>query len=400
MARTLSVLWLCFCVTRTTALEATATAVPKPLLRQSVLLASVATNAGTTAVVDKSVVTPVGLVEVEVAPQSRRRRLDALFKRPTVSKIAINVFLWWTLNVVFSLCNKQCLNSWPHPWALACSHLAIGTLCMLPLYIPLPKRSASGAREWVPTRQVPRLTKAELHTLLPVAALLSVGHVTSTLAPAYGTVAFSNIVKTAEPLFTCACSMVLYRRLYSTPVYLALLMVVSGVALVSCRDVNFSSFSLMAGMISNAAFALYSIYAKRAMQAHPEVLTPRTAYALLTMGSLTMLTPLALLMEWSGAGASRLASASTAVGTLRTGWRLAALLGFTGLVQYVSNEIAFCTLSMIHPVTYAVANTLKRSIVVASSLVFFQQSLPATGYAGAFMAIAGAFIYSVYSVAP
>ena len=218
-------------------------------------------------------------------------------------------------------------------------------------------------------------------------------------------------------------------------------MVVSGVALVSCRDVNFSSFSLMAGMISNAAFALYSIYAKRAMQAHPEVLTPRTAYALLTMGSLTMLTPLALLMEWSGAGSSRLASASTAVGPLRTGWRLAALLCFTGLVQYVSNEIAFCTLSMIHPVTYAVANTLKRSIVVASSLVsqptaptgvrggkeegspprlivrcepypfltrapplctqvFFQQSLPATGYAGAFMAIAGAFMYSVYSVAP
>jgi hypothetical protein len=211
MARALGMLWLCFCVTRTVALEATATAVPKPLLRQSVLLASVATNAGTTAVVDKSVVTPVGLIEVEVAPQSRRSRLEALFKRPSVSKIAINVFLWWTLNVVFGLCNKQCLNSWPHPWALACSHLAIGTMCMLPLYIPLPRRSPSGAREWVPTRQVPRLTKAERHTLLPVAALLSVGHVTSTLAPAYGTVAFSNIVKTAEPLFTCACSMVLYR---------------------------------------------------------------------------------------------------------------------------------------------------------------------------------------------
>ena len=55
------------------------------------------------------------------------------------------------------------------------------------------------------------------------------------------------------------------------------------------------------------------------MQAHPEVLTPRTAYALLTMGSLTILTPLALLMEWSGAGSSRLAAASTSVGALRTG---------------------------------------------------------------------------------
>ncbi len=41
---------------------------------------------------------------------------------------------------------------------------------------------------------------------------------------------------------------------------------------------------------------------------------------------------------------------------------LAALLVFTGLMQYLSNEIAFCTLSVIHPVTYAVANTLKRSI--------------------------------------
>jgi len=57
------------------------------------------------------------------------------------------------------------------------------------------------------------------------------------------------------------------------------------------------------------------------VQAHPEVLTPRTAYALLTMGSLTILTPLALLMEWSGAGSSRLAAASTSVGALRTGWR-------------------------------------------------------------------------------
>merc|ERR1719401_2863992 len=118
------------------------------------------------------------------------------------------------------------------------------------------------------------------------------------------------------------------------------------------------------------------------------------------MGSLTILAPLALLMEWSGVGASRLASVSAAAGTLRSGWRLAALLGFTGLLQYVSNEIAFCTLSMIHPVTYAVANTLKRSIVVASSLVFFQQNLPATGYVGAFMAIVGAFMYSVYSISP
>ena len=38
-------------------------------------------------------------------------------------RVALNVFAWWALNVVFNLCNKICLNTWPHPWALATLHL-------------------------------------------------------------------------------------------------------------------------------------------------------------------------------------------------------------------------------------------------------------------------------------
>ena len=63
--------------------------------------------------------------------------------------------------------------------------------------------------------------------MLPVVALLATGHVTSTLAPAYGTVAFSNIIKTAEPLFTCVFSVLLYRRVFPPTVYASLLLVVS-----------------------------------------------------------------------------------------------------------------------------------------------------------------------------
>ena len=198
--------------------------------------------------------------------------------------IAINLVLWWTLNVVFNLANKECLNSWPHPWALATLHLAVGSVCMLPLWLPLRRaRDDEGRVVWKPVRQPPRLTGAEVRRLLPVAALLSTGHVTSTLAPAFGTVAFSNIVKTAEPLFTCFFSYVLYRRIFPAQVYISLLLVVAGVALVSTRDVNFSSFSLGAGMISNAAFALYAIRAKarrrarRARRAYDAMPTTRRA---------------------------------------------------------------------------------------------------------------------------
>jgi len=306
-------------------------------------------------------------------------------------RIALNILLWWCLNVVFNLANKQCLNSWPHPWALATLHQAIGSMCMMPLYLPLPKAGIS--EDWTPIREFPRLSLDDLRKLLPVVALLALGHVTSTLAPAYGTVAFSNIVKTAEPLFTCTFSYLLYRRVFPTPVYLSLLLVVSGVALVSTRDVNFSSFSLVAGMISNAAFALYSVRVKGVMSRSLREWTPRATYALLTICSCMLLAPLSCIIELSGAGSSHLAS--TNLPAAFSGGNLMLLLLFTGLVQYLSNEIAFCTLSMIHPVTYAVANTLKRTIVVGASLVFFGQRLPVSGLVGAVLAMCGALMYSL-----
>ena len=291
--------------------------------------------------------------------------------------------------VVFNLANKQCLNSWNHPWALATTHLAVGTSCMLPLWLPLPRRGGDGGLEWRSIRKAPSLTRDDLRVMLPVVGLLATGHVTSTLAPAFGTVAFSNIIKTAEPLFTCLFSVLLYKRAFPPSVYASLVLVVCGVLLVSTREVNFSSFSLAAGMLSNAAFALYSIGAKRLLATRDA----RSTYAILTALSCMMLMPVSLFAEWNGLGASRLAAAN--LQPRFTGGRLAGLLVFTGLVQYLSNEVAFCTLSMIHPVTYALANTFKRSIVVAASLLFFQQRLPPAGAAGAAMALLGALGYSL-----
>ena len=99
------------------------------------------------------------------------------------------------------------------------------------------------------------------------------------------------------------------------------------VALVSAREVNFSAFSLAAGMTSNAAFALYSIGAKRLLATRD----PKTTYALLTVLSCATLTPVALFMEWSALGASRLAP-TNAVTAFR-GLKLVALLIATGLLQ-------------------------------------------------------------------
>ena len=66
-------------------------------------------------------------------------------------------------------------------------------------------------------------------------------------------------------------------------------------------------------MLSNAAFALYAICAKRLLKTRDPVST----YALLTMLSCAALSPVAAVMEWSKAGASKLAA------TLRRLYRVA-----------------------------------------------------------------------------
>ena len=89
--------------------------------------------------------------------------------------------------------------------------------------------------------------------------------------------------------------MLLYKRAFPPTVYASLLLVVCGVGLVSTREVDFSSFSLAAGMLSNAAFALYSIGAKRLLQTRDA----RSTYAILTGLSCSLLMPISIFMEWS-----------------------------------------------------------------------------------------------------
>ena len=106
------------------------------------------------------------------------------------------------------------------------------------------------------------------------------------------------MVKTLEPLFTCALSALFLGQIFSLPVYLSLVPVIAGVLLASTNEVSFSMTSLVSGLLSNLFFALRAISAKGVM-ASPlgKSLSTTNMYGLLTLQSLALLLPLALLME-------------------------------------------------------------------------------------------------------
>ena len=142
---------------------------------------------------------------------------------------------WYLMSIVYSVMNKEVLTVWKYPCVFSAVQLLVGSLFVAMLWTPLPTFGVRKAR-FAPLRTPPRLSWAQLATVSSVALWLALGHLLSTVAPAYGTVAFTNVVKTLEPLFTCLFSYFFLGQLFALPVYLSLLPVIGGVAVASANE--------------------------------------------------------------------------------------------------------------------------------------------------------------------
>ena len=67
----------------------------------------------------------------------------------------------------------------------------------------------------------------------------------------------------------------------------------------------------------------------------------------------------------------------------------------TGLYFYLYNEVAMMALNNIHPVTHAVANTIKRVVILLACVFIFKTPMSNACWAGSAIAIAGSFGYSL-----
>jgi len=306
------------------------------------------------------------------------------------AKVPLAFVGWYLMSIVYSLLNKEVLTVWKFPCIFSAVQLLVGTLWIGALWTPLPTLGLS-KRRFAPVREPPRLSLAQLQQVSMVAIWLALGHVMSTVAPAYGTVAFTNVVKTLEPLFTCLFSAIFLKQVFALPVYLSLLPVIAGVAVASANEVSFSAISLISGLLSNVCFALRAITAKRLMtKPVGENMNAQNLYAVLTVISLAAILPFALAVEGRAIVPGTLATIE-AVGLPR----FLRMLLLAGVSHYTYNECAFLALSSIHPVTHAVANTIKRIAVIVVSVLYFQNPLTPTGAIGSAIAIVGVMLYSL-----
>lgn len=294
-------------------------------------------------------------------------------------RLAFYFFLWYAFNIIFNIFNKTTLNIFPYPWFISTLQLGAGALYVCTLWLlrlqPLPK---------VPT--------AFWLALVPVAFFHNVGHVSACVSFSKMAVSFTHIIKAGEPVLSVILSAPLLGEIYSLPVYLSLIPIVAGCSLSAMKEVSMNMTGLNMAMLSNVGMVLRNIYSKKSLDNYTEKkfeLDGINMYGLLCIVAMIMLAPVAYTVEGSQ-WAAGYAAACAKVGTTKFIQMLAA----GGLFYHLYNQVSFQALEGINPTTFSVGNTMKRVVVVVSSVMFFKNPVSPLNWLGSALAIMGTLWYS------
>jgi solute carrier family 35 protein E1 len=295
-------------------------------------------------------------------------------------KTAAYFVAWYFFNTAYTIYNKKALNAVALPWTAATIHLFTGIPYVFFLW-------ATGLRA------TPKVSKDNVKNLSGVCAGHLGTHVGGVIALGAGAVSFMQIVKASEPVVSCILSAALMGQVYTAPVYLTLLPIVGGVGLASLKELSFTWLAFGSAMLSNVSSAFRGILAKKAMsKPQGENMTESNLYAVLTIMSFSLLLPFSLVIEtpakimaaWGAANAAGISSGYIAFNLL-----------MSGVCYYLYNETAFLALGRVNAVTHAIANTVKRIVIILASVVIFKTQLTPLGMLGSGIAVFGAFLYAI-----
>lgn len=157
----------------------------------------------------------------------------------------------------------------------------------------------------------------------------------------------------------------------------------------SLTELSFSWLSFISAMVSNVASAARGIVGKKTMNVGKNM-NASNLYAVMTILSTLMLLPFSLAIDWKNIGPaiSRVAGVGK-LGELATQTLLSCLF------YYAYNEVAFLTLDKVAPVTHALGNTIKRVVIILTSVVVFGTKMSTQGTIGSGIAIFGVLLYSL-----
>jgi solute carrier family 35 protein E1 len=290
-------------------------------------------------------------------------------------KLAVVFGFWYFQNIVFNIFNKKALNIFPYPWLLASFQLLCGSIFMIILWASK-------------LQKCPKISKSFIVALLGPALFHTIGHISACVSFSKVAVSFTHVIKSAEPVFSVIFSSFLGDT-YPIAVWLSILPIVMGCSLAAVTEVSFNIGGLTGALISNVGFVLRNIYSKKSLQSFKEV-DGLNLYGFITIISLFYLFPVAIFVE----GSQWVSGYHTAIQTIGNPLTFYLWVLLSGVFYHLYNQSSYQALEDISPLTFSVGNTMKRIVVIVSTVLVFRNPVRPLNALGSAIAIFGTFLYS------
>ncbi|KAG6410213.1 hypothetical protein SASPL_128266 [Salvia splendens] len=311
------------------------------------------------------------------APDSRDEaaKADKLF-RPV--QLAAMFGVWYLLNIYFNIFNKQVLKVYHFPATLTAFQFGCGTVMIvvmwgLNLY---PK---------------PKISKSQFLQIFLLAIGHTLGNLLTNISLGKVAVSFTHTIKAMEPFFTVLLSAIFFGERPSLWVVSSLVPIVGGVALASCTEVSFNWIGFGTAMASNLTNQTRNVFSKKLMCKNDESLDNINLFSIITTISFLFLAPAAIFLEGVKFSPSYLQYAASEGLNVK---ELCVRALLSGLCFHTYQQVSYMILGMVNPVTHAVGNSVKRVVVIVSSVIFFRTPVSPVNSLGTGLALAGVFLYS------
>ncbi|KAJ8891288.1 hypothetical protein PR048_010804 [Dryococelus australis] len=291
-----------------------------------------------------------------------------------VLKVLFLCLLWYIISSSNNVIGKMLLNEFPYPMTVTMVQLTSITVYSGPFF-----------NLWGIRRFAAFSWNYYFKIIVPLALgkfFTSVfSHVSIWKVP----VSYAHTVKATMPFFTVILSRIILREKQTCGVYVALVPIISGVAVATVTELSFDMLGLVSALVATMGFSLQNIFSKKVL--HDTGVHHLRLLHILGRLAFFMFLPVWLLLDFR-----QLLQQPSLFSN--GDYRVVALLFTDGVLNWLQNIVAFSVLSLVTPLTYAVASASKRIVVIAVSLFILGNPVTLTNVCGMLLAIFGVLMYN------
>jgi len=305
-----------------------------------------------------------------------------------VQTIVLTVLVWYTTQIAASLMMKKVMKrTIISPLNMTLANLAIS--CSLD-YVFV---------EFVMGSRLPKMNRKFAIRALPIAVSLLIVKAFTLMGYEYITISLAHTIKSCEPVFTVAFSIVGYRMRFSRLVYFSLIPMVGGAVMAAYSDVEFHLVGVLAIITATVFQSLQRLFNKDLLGTLTDAKVSNNLARILGVKywiaflGLMICIPLAILSKLVAASSIAVEgyAATTWIDTLRDS---APPIIVSSAFQWLAGAASYYLLALIAPLSHSVAKITERMLLILISVVLFQShAVSFINIVGILIALAGVMCY-------